>query len=595
VFTRKQGAKLAAFSAAAMLVLAACGGDDDGDGDADVEALPGLDACADQPNDCNAGERGEGGEVTFLVNQGHDGVYNHLRPEGGSVYLIQMMAGLGIDDNNPGYFTPDGEWTWDMDLLAAEPELVSEDPLTVTYQIREEAVWSDGEPIDYDDVLWNWYARSGSPDHCDGCEPRATSFYDEMASIEASEDGKTITVTYNDGFAHPEWYAVTLFSYPAHIAEAEVGDWQNDPAAMGESSLYFLNNAPPVSAGPYVVESWTADETQVLVPNENWFGATQPTLETIVKQIISDQPSWVPAMANGEINGGAPASFTADLAQQIAEIPGVYTGLGSAGAVWEHVDVNMDSLDDVALRKAIFTTLDTEDALSRIFGDLEELPPLRTNFMFSETSQFHEDLMTEGYGSGDVEAARAILEEAGYTGAESGGTLTDPDGEAVKDIRFAFLAGNENRNTYTQLAQSYLAEIGITVTPEAIPGDRLGTVLGEQDFDLVIFGWSGSPLFVNSSHQFYHSESGSNFGKLSNAELDQLVTDLRNQLELEDSATMANDAGRIVMDEAYSLPLWDTLNFTFVSDQYVNIRDNHNSSLRSFYNTQEWGTVATVE
>jgi hypothetical protein len=42
------------------------------------------------------------------------------------------------------------------------------------------------------------------------------------------------------------------------------------------------------------------------------------------------------------------------------------------------------------------------------------------------------------------------------------------------------------------------------------------------------------------------------------------------------------------------LPLWDTLNFMFVSDQYTNIRDNHNSSLRSLYNVQEWGQSAAV-
>jgi peptide/nickel transport system substrate-binding protein len=588
VFTRKRGVKLAVFGAAAALALSACGGDGE-----DVEALPGLDDCAENQNECNAGPRAEGGSITFLVNQGHDGVYNHLRPEGGSVYLIQMLAGLGIDgDQNPGYFGPDGEWVWDFNILAEEPEILSEDPLTIQYVLNEDSVWSDGEPIDYDDVLWHWYANSAYEEHCDGCDPRATSFFDETASVE-SEDGKTIVVTYNDGFAHPEWYSRTLYTYPAHIATQEVGDWQNDPAVMGETSTYFLNTIPTWSAGPYIVESWTPDERVVMVPNENWWGDPEPTLDTLVKEVISDQPSWVPAMSNREIDGGAPASFTPDLAQQLGELPGVYTGFGSAGAVWEHVDVNMESLSDPALRRAIFTALDTTDARERIFGELEELPPFRTNHIFPEASANHQDFLSDtGYGTGDVEAARAILEEAGYTGYEEGGTLTDPDGNAVQDIRFAFLAGNENRNTYTQLAQSYLADIGITVQPEAIPGDRLGTVLGEADYDLVIFGWSGSPLFVNSPHQFYHSESGSNFGRMSNPQIDQLVEEIRNQIEIEDSVEIAHEIVPLIMEEAYSLPLWDTLNFMFVSDEYANLRDNHASSMRTFYNVGDWGVLA---
>jgi hypothetical protein len=47
-----------------------------------------------------------------------------------------------------------------------------------------------------------------------------------------------------------------------------------------------------------------------------------------------------------------------------------------------------------------------------------------------------------------------------------------------------------------------------------------------------------------------------------------------------------------VLEEAYSLPLWDTLNLMFVSDEFANIRDNHQSSLRSMYNMEEWGVLA---
>lgn len=550
------------------------------------EDLRGLAMCDERPLDCNSGERAEGGQITWMINQGHDGVFNHHRPEGGSVYLMQMLEGIMP---SIGDFDPAGEWQWNMDLLAEEPEIINEDPQTMRYVLRDEAQWDDGTPIGIDDFKWVWYHNSGRDDHCDGCDPRATTGFENVASMEAEDDaGKVIVITYEDGFVDPEWFARFGPSYPAHVPGV---DWENDPAAMGETSQFFLTNTPDWSGGPYVVESWIPDERVVMTPNPNWYGETQPTLETLVKEIIPDQGSWVPAMQNREIDGGSPASFEVDLVEQLEQIPGTYVGLGSGGAVWEHVDFNMNTVSDPALRQAIFTAIDIEDARTRIFGDLE--PPLRTNHIFDAASPYHQDFLTDtGYGTGDIEAATAILTDAGYTGI--GEELTDPDGNPVPALRFTWLDGNENRATFAQLTQSYLADLGITLDLEATPGDQLGTVLAAADFDLVIFGWSGSPLFTTGPQQFWDSESASNFGRMSNPQIDEIVRQVPNQLDLDDSAELANQAVELVMEEAYSLPLWDTLNMMFVSDEYVNIRDNHYSdaSLRSLYNVAEWGVAA---
>ncbi|NIW74641.1 MAG: hypothetical protein GWN08_05145, partial [Gemmatimonadetes bacterium] len=60
------------------------------------------------------------------------GVFNSLRTEGNSVYLVQMEAGIFAEPafQGGGGYAPDGEWQWNLDLLASEPEVVSEDPFT---------------------------------------------------------------------------------------------------------------------------------------------------------------------------------------------------------------------------------------------------------------------------------------------------------------------------------------------------------------------------------------------------------------------------------------------------------------------------------
>jgi peptide/nickel transport system substrate-binding protein len=573
-----------------------------------VEADPGLEGCAERPLTCNSGERAAGGDVNFIINQVWDG-WNHWRPEGGSVYTFQAVEGMQA---TIGQFAPDGTWQWDMDTLAEEPVLLSEDPLTIQYVLSDDAVWHNGDgtttPITGDDFLFSWYHNSGNPDQClhedqedeEGetvsvnlCAPRSTQRTEDVESVEVSDDGKTVVVTFPAGYAYPEWFAfLGAFYYPAHIAMAEGHDWTT-PEGMASASVFFNTTTPYWSGGPYVIENATVGERVVMVPNPDWYGETQVTLDTLTKTVDSEQGGWLTALVNRDIHGGAPASFPVDLVTQLEGTDGVYHAVGSGGAVWDHVDMNMDhpALGDVVLRQAIFTALDREDARTRIFGGIIE-PPFRNNHIFpqSNVSYYEDKIEGTGYGSGDVAAATALLEAAGYTGMDGGpGALTTPDGTAVGPLRFSWVAGNTNRENFVALSQDYLGAIGIEVVP--YPSEALGATLGGQDYDMVIFGWSGSPLFTAAPGQFWRSDSGSNFGKMVNTDIDALVDQVGDQVDIADSAALANDAVELVMEEAYSLPLWDTLNLMFVVEELANIRDNHFNSLRSFYNVAEWGFV----
>jgi hypothetical protein len=48
----------------------------------------------------------------------------------------------------------------------------------------------------------------------------------------------------------------------------------------------------------------------------------------------------------------------------------------------------------------------------------------------------------------------------------------------------------------------------------------------------------------------------------------------------------------IVVSDAYVLPLYSTPVYVFVTDDYVNVRDNTNTSLRALYETTGWGVAA---
>lgn len=556
-----------AITALAALALSACSsGDDDDTTDASDEG---------------------GGEITWLIEQPWGGLYNTYRPEGSTYYLRQVLAGIVP---TAGDFTPDGQWVWSTDLFSEAPSLTAESPQTMVFPIDPDAVWSDGEPIDVDDFRFAWFHNSGREDQCVGCEPADTTGWELIDSIEATDDGRTVTITLQDGAADAEWYAHFAPSpYPAHVAEAEGFDWRT-PAGMGDASGYFTTTAPTWSGGPFLLESVVADERAILVPNPRWYGEEEPALDRVVLEVLANPGDWSVAIRNGELDGGAPLAFDPDVLAQL-QADGVETTLGSGGGTFDHIELNSAApgLADPALRRAILTAIDTEALRQRIFGERDgggdAAPALRTNLFFETSDPRHDDTLAgTGFGSGDLDAARALLADAGYTGTEPGGSLAR-DGADVPELRFVHGAA---KAAFAEVVQAQLAEIGVSVTLTSVaPGDALTTLAG-GGFDITAFSLGGGPLVVGAPGQLFRSDSTINFTGIDDAEIDGLIDELGAVVDPDEVAVLVNEIAVLALDHATVLPLWDNPSFAFVRDGYTGIDDNRYSSVRALYDVGTW-------
>jgi peptide/nickel transport system substrate-binding protein len=565
--------------------------DEADDADEAAAGAPGLAGCAEDPAHCNSGERADGGSITWLVDQTPDAWFS-ISSAGGSVYSLQMHQGIMP---HTGQWLPDTTYEYNFDLLAAEPELVSEAPLVAEFRIREEAVWHDGTPITADDfrLLW-WMSTAEGEGHCVGCDSRASDGFDIIESIEGSDDGRTVTITYKEGQGTHEWYSyanahsITGGLVPYHVGVQEGFDLDT-PEGVGEYFEHLHTTMPTWSGGPYMLVEGDLENQVIKEPNPAWYGEVQPTLDTVVIRFLDDAGSWVPSISNREVHGGSPAAFEEDVVAQLEQLPGVDVAIAS-GPSWSHLDVNTDhpQLADVELRRAIFVAIDADDMAERVWGSAFPDYRVRKNHIFPEDSPYFVDHLTEtGQGSGDIDLALEILDDAGY---EFDGELLTLDGEQVGPFRLRSGATTV-LDTTTALIQSYLARIGIEVTLETT--DELAAMLAAQDYDLAQFGWSSSPAFANAAAQFWSSESGSNFGRYENSEVDEVAAAALNAPTIDESAEYANEAYRLVVQDAYVLPLYDAPVFITVTDEYVNVRDNVNSSLRGQYEPHHWGLVAT--
>jgi peptide/nickel transport system substrate-binding protein len=568
MFKRRKTLALAAAATSAVLVASGCSGD--------------------------GGEGGDGGskEITWVINS-LPGAWQSISLAGGSVYVIQMLSGVLP---YTGQWQPDATYEYNLDVLAEEPTLVNDDPDEGPFEwsitLADDAVWSDGEPMTGEDLRVTWMLGT-SPDegYCAGCDPRSATNFDKVDNVEV--DGKTATFQLKEGLANPEW--MSLFDahsqgggfLPAHLAEENGWD-VDDPDQLGEYFAWMHSERPEWSGGPYMITSGDLENEVVKEPNENWFGEA-PNLDKITMMYNDEEGTFVNAFINGEIDGANPADYSEDVILQLEDVANAEVTVAE-GATWEHIDFNLNNeqLQDVELRRAIFTAIDRDDIANRNFGAGYPDYELKNSHIFGNESEYFTDHFEgESQGTGDIEEAQSILEEAGYE--LDGDTLT-LDGDEIGPFRLRS-TDSTVRNTSVQLIQAQLSEIGIATNIEMT--DNLGGMLESAEYDIAQYGWSGSPYFTSAPFQYWHSDSGSNFGGFSNDDVDELVDSVSNAPDLDTAAEHANEAMEIVVPEAYVLPIMAEPNYFFGnSDRLVNIHDNLQSSYRATYNIGEWDVAS---
>jgi peptide/nickel transport system substrate-binding protein len=574
--TRSTGLRgFVAIAAASVLVLGACG-TGGGGGNNTQQTSPGFAECETKPNECNTGPTKQGGTITVALEK-----------------KIQNWATFDADGNTfetglinnailqvPYHQLPDNSVAWNKVLLAEEPKVTQDDPQTVQYKIKPEAVWDDGTAISAKDFIFYWKITNGTD--CPDCTPASTTGYELIEKVEGSDNDKTVTVTFKAGEKYPDWRGLFVL-WPSHVA-AQKGDL-NTPAGLAAGYEAF-KGTPTFSGGAYKFENYEKDVSVSLVPNPKYWGP-KAKLDKITFRIIEDQAQQVPALRNREVQMLI-SQPTADMVTQVQGMAGVNYNL-MAGPTWEHFDLNTKNaaLADVELRKAIFTVTNRQEIIDKTIGPFfKKAAPLNNHILMPGAPGYKDVITPTGQGAGNVEAAKKILTDAGYK--IEGGKLISKAGTPVPPLRFRYTTGNQLRQQSGELWQNQLKQIGVELTIE--PLTNLGNTLSTGDYDAIIFAWVGTP-FVADNKSIWITDGGQNYGKYSNPEVDRLMTDAAKELDPAKMRDLFNQADEIMSKEAYVLPLYQKPVFIAVYSDYVFIRNNPTAEGQT-YNMEEWALKA---
>lgn len=218
------------------------------------------------------------------------------------------MTGLATIDEN-GEFTA----VLAQELPTLENGGLSDDYLIVTWKLREGLKWSDGEALTSDDVRFTVEVLSNP----DSGALVGTSGFDLITNVETPDDLTTV-LTYSEPYpGYLDQFAYGLFPRHATGEPADMANWDW--------------NRNPVTAGPFIVDTWASGESISFTRNPNYYEEGKPYLDGLVFAIVPEAAAQTAMMLNGDAQVHLwPGEFKADYdeflkgkAQQYL-IPGIW-------------------------------------------------------------------------------------------------------------------------------------------------------------------------------------------------------------------------------------------------------------------------------
>lgn len=394
---------------------------------------------------------------------------------------VAALSEEGLLDVDPdGNFYP----VLAKEVPSVENGLVSEDGLTVTYNLREDVKWSDGEPFTCDDVVFTWETVSNP-----NSGAVASTGYTDMESVTCEGDYKVIV-------KYRQFYAPFLTRFDAILPRHATGEPEN--------MVDWEYNWKPIGTGPFVLQEWVTGDRMVYVKNENYRGYPDaPLVDQVIIRIIPSREVGKALITSGEID------ILWDLTE--ADVPEFESnpdivvhgtpGPGTERLVLNLADPTLDGTDDplnnphpilgdLRVRQAIQYGIDKQLLVDELLFGATTVGVSELSLAWAKC-----DIAPSEY---NVERANALLDEAGFI---------DEDGDGVREchgcmyaeegtpmrLKFQTTSGNQLREETQQLILEMMDEIGVEFFIENVPSAELfgswdaGAFRKHGQFDIVMY------------------------------------------------------------------------------------------------------------
>ena len=482
--------------------------DDDTDGD-DADTGNDDDAGAEDDGDADSGGADGDRSITVASAQADEMDPTTYATAAASAIMETFCWSLYVYD-------------YDAELqpqLAADLPEFSEDGLTVTIPLREDALFNDGTELDAESVIISLER------HLEHEESNRAGEIEVITGMEAVDE-HTVELTLEEPFAP---LTAQLSGPPGRIMS---------PAQLDEMGDDFADD--PVCAGPFSFVDRPDQDVVIVEKSEHFWDADSVEIEEITYQVIDDNAVAVNNLLAGEIDVAAVSPTNLGEVEgndefQVINSPGVgYQGLtinlGRVGEDNEIGDVDTPLAQEPLLREALELAIDKE-AINEIVYDGLHTPACS---VISPEVPFW-DAVPE-CPERDVERAEELIAEAGFDAPVEISLLTstDPDVQRV-----------------AELIQSMAGEAGFEVSVDAMESTTAIDTAGEGDFDTWLIGFGSGPDPDAPLHRYHHSEGTTNYGigvGPTDDEIDELLDATRAETEEADRVELLREPLELIAE-----------------------------------------------
>jgi peptide/nickel transport system substrate-binding protein len=429
----------------------------------------------------------------------------------------------------------------------AESWDVSEDGTTYTFHLREGPQWPDGTPLTAQDFEFTLMTIL-SPDYTGpwqgyfaglvGADKVIAGETDQFEGLKVIDD-KTFQLTLSQpNAAFLVISARNLKPIPKHLLEGE--NLTTDHPFMQD----------PVGVGPYrVLERLVGDHTTLEAKDEYW--GEPVCAERITEQIIPDMEALAAAIESGSVDEMNPLEPRYVLRfQENPDINVHKTPSRSLDAL--HINTKNEFLADPKVRQAIAMTVDMEQFSQTVLKGVQapgKGPLSPSSWAYDPTAT----IPTQ-----DIEKAKELLAEAGYADGFTVNVKTN--------------AGNTTREQMATYLQAQLAEIGVTAEVEFQEWATFFTGVREGNFDIVVLSGGNGIPDPDTMYNDYHTDGASNWGKYSNAEVDELLEEARVTMDMGQRTELYKQVQQILVQELPRIWAYEYLMDTATLADITNVK-----------------------
>jgi peptide/nickel transport system substrate-binding protein len=487
----------------------------------------------------------------------------------------------------------------------------------VTFSLKPNMVWSDGDAIDADDIIFiDTLFRQPNP--VDSLT--RTTYLLNIASVTKVDD---LTVTVQFATTYADYLLLLPNPTPSHKflgnnAEGWTIDTDGDGVFDNNYDDYpgnrVITPGETIGYGPYVISEFVPDTSTTFTLNPNW-GKNEwekvPAFTSVTTVVIQEAEQMQNALEVGDVDFAF--NFSTDQKAVYEEMENVSVYFRPSvfqDAIWFNIsDPAFPGLHNASVREALATAINRQ-AIIDTFA-----PGVSLNESYYPAQFIPEDIALP---STDVEAARAMLTEAGWVdddadeSAENNAPTPRVSAgvEGVEDgtpfvIKF-FTTVTNPRPIVQQLIQADWAKVGVATQIFAVPGGTVffasfnqRGILATRDFDVAMYALSNNPLSPNTSRPNFYcngipsadNTSGQNYTSFCNEEYERLSDLVETTVDPVQRKEYSDAAIRIFADAYFLIPIRPRPDGYAVRTDRVNlesVQEMGRLSNNNFQNIVDW-------